>query len=695
MPASALTESVGTAVTTGAEALLAHRRDDGAFIFGAYHASPLNTAGALTALHFADPEGSAETIERGVTWLCETQRDDGGWAMPSVPTEPLTTALAAAALHLLAPRRAASAVRAARARFEELGGSAAVPEPAMTALIRQFHTFAGLPHEGAQRRLPLELLLFPGLSRRLLSLRLPIYASQALAQSAHRRRGPAGRALDRLARPRALAIVRDAYEREGATGGFSTDPWLTGLICLGLARSGQAPDLVSAAARWLRSAANPDGSWDLMPLDVTWTNFAAAALIEAGHADDPQLIGTREMLHRHQQPEPFDALGCPAGYWGFSSPRSWPMALETAEAGAILLRLPGGADDRHVRAGLAWLTATQDAAGSWSLAVRNSKPGGFGPCPQMTAKVVGALLDSGAGADDPRVVRAVRWLVGRQRPDGSYEAMWYRGGTPGTAAALEALSRAGRTEEHHRAAARARDWLLRTRHPDGSWSTGDRSGPGATRRGTVEETAWALRGLLAAGLSPTDPVTAAAARWLVDAQRADGGWTPAPVNEYIRGCARYSDDGIAAGLAVRALAHYRSAEAAEVVEATHERGCRRETGMRETGTGSFSLRETGTGAFGLREPGARETGPRETGSGETGPRETSPRETGVDESGARETGPRETGMRETGAHETGSGETGPHETSSRGTGVDESGARETGPREAVTRETGTGEGGGR
>ncbi|MFD0442017.1 prenyltransferase/squalene oxidase repeat-containing protein [Streptomyces indonesiensis] len=226
--------------------------------------------------------------------------------------------------------------------------------------------------------------------------------------------------------------------------------------------------------------------------------------------------------------------------------------------------------------------------------------------------------------------------------------MWYRGGTPGTAAALEALSRAGRTEEHHRAAARARDWLLRTRHPDGSWSTGDRSGPGATRRGTVEETAWALRGLLAAGLSPTDPAPAAAARWLVDAQRADGGWTPAPVNEYIRGCARYADDGIAAGLAVRALAHYRSAEAAEVVEATHECGCRRETGMRETGTG----------AFGLRETGARETGPRETGSGETGPRATGPRETGVDESGICETGTRETGTRETGMRETGTGEGG-------------------------------------
>ncbi|MYU17269.1 prenyltransferase, partial [Streptomyces sp. SID8361] len=59
-----------------------------------------------------------------------------------------------------------------------------------------------------------------------------------------------------------------------------------------------------------------------------------------------------------------------------------------------------------------------------------------------------------------------------------------------------------------------------------------------------------------------------AARWLVDAQRADGGWNPAPVNEYIRGCARYADDGIAAGLALRALAHYRSATATATATAT-------------------------------------------------------------------------------------------------------------------------------
>ncbi|MFK4188800.1 prenyltransferase/squalene oxidase repeat-containing protein [Streptomyces sparsogenes] len=588
MPASALTDRVDAAVATGAEALFARQRADGAFVFGARRTSPLNTAGAVIALRFADPRGSAEAIGRGVAWLCRNQRDDGGWAMPGVPTEPLATAVAVAALQLTAtgptgpdhtpaghpapdrsapdhaganptgaaPDRAA-VLRAALERLAALGGAEGLPEPAMAALCRQLHALAGLPYRGAPRRLPLELLLLPGLSRRLLSLRLPIFAAQALAQAEHRRRGPVGRALDRLAGPRALAVVRGAYEREGATGGFSTDPWLTALICLGLARSGRAPDLTAAAARWLRRAAGPDGSWDLMPLDVTWTNFATAALLEAGHAADPRLAATRAMLRAHQQKEPFDAFGCPPGFWGFSGPRSWPMALETAEAGSLLFRLPGGADDGHARDAIAWLTATQDSAGTWSLCVRDSKPGGFGPCPQMTAKAVGALLDSGAPPGDARVARALRRLAAVQRPDGSYEALWYRGGTAGTAAVLEALTRAGTTDAHRRAARRATDWLLRTRRADGSWGAGD-GGPG-----TVEDTAWALRGLLAAGLPPDHPATAAAAHRLLEAQRADGGWPPSPVHEYIRGCARYADEGIATGLALRALAHYRTAARAQ------------------------------------------------------------------------------------------------------------------------------------
>ncbi|WP_070017055.1 prenyltransferase/squalene oxidase repeat-containing protein [Streptomyces nanshensis] len=586
-----LAAKVEAAVDSGCEALFARLRPDGVFDPGGDRFSPANTAAALIALHHADaadadrqtPADRAETVDRGVRRLLNSQRPDGGWAMDGVPTELLATAAATAALRLTAPERAASAVRAGSALVTRLGGAEALGEPAMTGLVRQFDALSGVGDLASLPRLPIEALLLRGPARRLLSLRLPIFASMALAQAAHRPPSPLLAPLRAPARREALRVVRDAYEREGATGELSTDPWLTSLISLGVTRSALAPDISRASARALRAMARTDGGWDLMPLDVTWSSFATAALLEAGHAADPRLAAPRAMFHERQQDEPFAALGCPPGYWGFSSARSWPMALETAEVSSALLHMPGGADDERARRGVEWLNSLQDPSGSWSLAVRGSKPGGFGPCPHMTAKAVRTLLDHGVSPQDRRVVRALGWLTRTQLPDGSYEALWYRGRTAGTAVVLETFCRAGRGTDP--AARRARERLLRTQREDGSWSTppgedpasstvnasadepapaDDSSGrsPGESPDGppgTVEETAWALHALLTAGADPRGAAVAGAARWLADSQCADGSWRGAPVNEYVRFCSRYADDGIASGLAVRALARLRSA----------------------------------------------------------------------------------------------------------------------------------------
>ncbi|MFC4494291.1 prenyltransferase/squalene oxidase repeat-containing protein [Streptomyces ovatisporus] len=564
-----LARAVDRAVGTGAEALFARLRPDGVFAPRGDRFSPANTAAAIVALHHAteqppdrtdgpagtdSTDSTDSTIARAVTRLCDSQRPDGGWAMAGVPTELLATAVATAALRLVAPERAAKAVRAGEELVTRLGGAAALPEPTMTGLVRQFDALSGVGKLSELPRLPMELMLLPGPARRLLSLRLPIFASMALAQAAHRPQGRARALVNRAAGRAALRVVREAYEREGSTGEFSTDPWLTSLIALGIARSGTAPDISRASAHRLRAMARQDGSWDLMPLDVTWSSFATAALLEAGYAADPRLTATRAMFHRRQQDEPFAALGCPPGFWGFSSVSSWPMALETAEVSSALLQLPGGREDIHARRGIDWLTAMQDRSGSWSLAVRGSRPGGFGPCPHMTAKAVRALLDHGVPPRDRRVVRALEWLARVQHEDGSFEAMWYRGPTPGTSVVLETLCRAGRSGSSQ--ARRARDWLLRTQAADGSWASGE-DGPDAPR-GTVEETAWALHALLAAGTGPDSRAVVAAARRLTDAQCTDGSWQGAAVNEYVRRCSRYADDGIASGLALRALARLRT-----------------------------------------------------------------------------------------------------------------------------------------
>ncbi|MFG2196436.1 prenyltransferase/squalene oxidase repeat-containing protein [Streptomyces sp. NPDC048639] len=552
MATSPLPSRIRTAVTAGTEWLFARRRPDGVFAPAGDRFSPGNTAVALMALRLTGArDGRADDVmTRGVTRLMETQRGDGGWAMAGVPTELLATALATDVLQVVGGSRAAGAVKAGRRRLTALGGEEALPEPAMVGLTRQFAVLAGRYPSHTLPRLPRELLLLPGFSRRLLSLRLPIFAAMTLGQSAQRRPRPGLGWLDSRTRSTALSVVRHVYEHGGGTGGLSTDPWLTGLVCIGVTRSGLAPEIAAASADWLRSAASADGSWDLMPLDLTWSGFATAALLEAGRGADPRLATTRAMLRvRHRTP-PFRALECPPGYWGFSDEHSWPMALETAEISSILRRLPGGEGDRHAREGVDWLTRMQDSQGSWSLAVRNSRPGGFGPCPQMTAKAVLALLDHGADGSDARVERALRWLTKRQDRDGSFEALWYRGGTPGTATVLEALCRA--RGAGHPAARRARDWLIRARQADGSWGTGRGQEPG-----TVEETAWALHALLAAGIDPEDDVVTTAAQRLLAAQMPDGGWQGGPVNEYIRFCARYTDDVIAASLAVRALARLR------------------------------------------------------------------------------------------------------------------------------------------
>ncbi len=551
----------GTVVDGAVRWCFGRLREDGVFAPRQDRFSPANTAAALVALTLAgDPGGDEEpegVVGRGITRLLAAQRANGGWAMAGVPTEPLTTRVVTAALRAAAPHRSAAAVGAGRQAVERLGGTAALPDAVTRGLARQFDALAGFEDEAALPRLPLELLLARGVARRLLSLRLPVFAALALGQGAHRRRGPVGRRLEAAARPAALGIVREAFERDGGSGEFSTDPWLTALICVGVTRSGLAPDIASASAAALRRAAGPDGGWDLMPLDITWTTFALNALLEAGDAADPALRPAAGMLRERRQDRAFGALACPPGHWGFSSATSWPMALETAEAVALLSRLPGdgGGDGSGAREGVGWLTGTQDRRGSWSLAVRNSRPGGFGPCPQMTAKAVLGLLASGVAARDRRIVRALAWLAGRQRPDGTFEALWYRGGTAGTAAVLEAFCAAGRGAD--RVALAARRALEAARGPDGSWDGGAGGG------GTVEDTAWALHALLVAGAGPHDPAVAAGARWLADRRRPDGGWAGAPVNEYIRSAYRYADEVIASGLALRALARLRREGAAD------------------------------------------------------------------------------------------------------------------------------------
>ncbi|MFJ9377945.1 prenyltransferase/squalene oxidase repeat-containing protein [Streptomyces sp. NPDC101455] len=547
---------VTSAIASGAEAMFSVQRNDGVFDYGAGTlTSTLSTVGAVSALHFADPEASADLIALGVDWLSRTQLPDGGWSMvPGGESEAGPTAVAAATLHLVAPSGAEAAVRSGREWMAAHGGLEAIPHPEVTAWCRQFYGYAGWLDPQDMRRFPLELALLPGLFRRLFDLRSPMVAALALAQTRYRRTHPVLRLLAAAGAPNALSVIRQVYEHEGSTGGWCEDAWVTGLICAGLARADLAPDMVAGAVKWFRDMANPDGSWNSGTLDLTWSMYATGGLLEAGYAADERLRSTRQLFLRDQQDQPFTAFGCPAGFWGWSGSRGWPASMETAEIVSALTALPD--EDGHagssIQRGIAWLTTQQDTRGSWGLCVRNTKVANSGPCPHMTAQSVDALLDAGALPDDPRVLRAVKWLHTAQRPDGTFESVWYRMHTAGTSAVVRTLVKAA--QGGHPTVAKARQWLMDTQLADGSWSTGDGTTPG-----TVEETAWAVGALLSSAVPAADPAVDRGVQWLLAVRRADGSWPEARVNEYVRHVCRYPNGGLAGGLALRALARYRSA----------------------------------------------------------------------------------------------------------------------------------------
>lgn len=537
------------AVHRGAEGLFATRRADGVFDFGTTGwTSVLATVGAISALHAADPVRSADLVAGGVRWLCRVQQQDGGWStVPGVASEAGPTAVACATLHMIAPEEAADAVATGRAWLGRAGGLDAVTHREMAAVCRRFYAMAGWLDQNELPRLPLHLAAFPALFRRLLDFRAPLVAAAALAQARTRPGGPVRRVLNRMGTPGALRIIRQIHEHEGMTGEFSDDPWAAGLTCGALARAGVAGDLVGLTVEWLRAKANPDGSWNMMPLDLTWSSYAAAGLLDAGYGEDERLAATRATFQSRQQDKPFEAFGTAPGFWGWSSPHGWPASVETAEVASVLARLPGGRNDAHVTRAVEWLFAQQDSRGSWSLCVRNTLVANCGPCPHTTAQAVEALLHAGVPVTDQRVARAVRWLLSSQGSDGTFDSVWYRRATSGTSVVVSALARCGHAD--HPVVRRAVGWLTSTQLADGMWGTGDSTSPG-----TVEETAWAVCALLAAG--GADAAVERGVRALLEAQQADGQWPRAAVSEFVREASRFPNGGLTNGLALRALSGF-------------------------------------------------------------------------------------------------------------------------------------------
>lgn len=564
---SAVDSRFETSIAHAAEALFAAQRPDGSWP-NRRPTAVLGTAGALAALHFADRERSRDLIERGVEWLVSAQNTDGGWGgVASAPTQLVPTMVAASTLCLLAPSARQEPARRALDLLESHGGVAALTDPGMAHMASTFLVLADLKDMHGSRRIPLELLLLPQrLWRARLSFRVAPFVAMALIQARYSPPKGLQRLLNRLARPAGLRVLEQVERGENQRGGYGGDNWLVAVVCIGLSCAGAPRRAISDAVDYLRSNVQADGSWHIMQgLDVIGGSYVVRGLADAGYASDPRLARARQWLRSCQQDEAFPVFDAPPGGWGWEGPRGWPNILDSANVLSALAAGGDGEHDEHLRRGLQWLESRQDRNGSWGTFVPDTTLPNDGPCPYVTAQCIEVLIDSGVPRQDPRIVKALDWLLAHQRADGTYEALWYRGLTPATAMALVAFTCAGMAD--HPVAQRARDTLLRFQLPDGSW------GPNETGKlgddpstGTVEETAWALRALLVSGVPADDPHTRRAADWIMTAQQTDGLWKASPVCMHIRDFAYYVDGLIVNGLALKALGSYRASLAGSPLE---------------------------------------------------------------------------------------------------------------------------------
>ena len=297
-----------------------------------------------------------------------------------------------------------------------------------------------------------------------------------------------------------------------------------------------------------------DGQLFFQPcVSPTWdTALAAKALLDSGlAADHPALVTAAEWLIDNQIFKPGDWQvynpGLAAGGWAFEFANDWyPDVDDSAVILMVLKRVAADDAARRSRAityGLSWTLGMQSRNGGWGAFDTNNTAAFLNripfadmeamidpPTEDLTGRLLELMGTFGSDLRDSRARRARAFILGTQRPDGSWWGRWGANFIYGTWSVLSGLRTIGENLEapHVR---RAVAWLKAHQNVDGGWGESLRSYDDEREAGrgvsTASQTAWALLGLLA-GENAVSPELQRGIDYLLHTQRMDGTWDEAP-----------------------------------------------------------------------------------------------------------------------------------------------------------------------
>lgn len=242
--------------------------------------------------------------------------------------------------------------------------------------------------------------------------------------------------------------------------------------------------------------------------------------------------------------------GTRPGGWAFQYNNAYyPDVDDTAVAAMLLHRTGNPAYAESISRAREWIVGMQSTNGAWGAFDINNDHQYLNhipfadhgalldpPTEDVSARCISFLAQLGYNEDKPAIARGIEYLRKTQMPDGSWFGRWGTNYIYGTWSVLCALNAAGIAHDDPMLC-RAANWLISKQREDGGWGEDCESYANAppgefhgyAAQSLPSQTAWAVLGLMAAGMASHEAVERGI-HYLQTAQGEDGSWKEAPYN---------------------------------------------------------------------------------------------------------------------------------------------------------------------
>jgi squalene-hopene/tetraprenyl-beta-curcumene cyclase len=367
------------------------------------------------------------------------------------------------------------------------------------------------------------------------------------------------RPLRKIALKKAEKWMLERFEKSDGLGAIYP-AMLNSIVALRyLGRSVDDPEMIRALDEFEKLGIDcPDGTPDypvptfrMQPcFPPVWdTAQAMFALGEAGlPKDDPRMLKAADWILSKEVRQKGDwaekVKNVEPGGWYFEFNNEFYPDID--DTGQVLLALTFVDNPREryqhevCQRALNWIWAMQCKNGGWAAFDKDNTKSIFEyipfadhnamldpPTVDITGRMLEMLAQYGYTRKDPRVEKAIQFILKEQEPDGSWFGRWGVNYLYGTFLVLRGLEAMG-FWNHEPAIQQAAEWIRMMQNADGGWGETCGTYDDPSQRGigpsTPSQTAWAVLGLLAAGDNRSDSV-AKGIRWLAEQQHEDGSWS--------------------------------------------------------------------------------------------------------------------------------------------------------------------------